>query len=274
MSRLRAWGDKEAGVAQHEIRALGELFGKLPGSLKQPSSGEQLGHETKVVGLGRRQRLARQQEVASPVDSHQQRHHDVNAVAGNHVAGEVRRITNACVVGREHDVGQQGHLEMPEDWPVDRSDDRRLDREEIFEHSHPLAARRLPLRRRCAWPRRRGRHVRAREHVARAGENDDASLVVACDLGERLNPFAVGGLAPLQRPALGMKPQLENAVPTLYRDRLARARRVEEMAHAGILAERSGCGKTGRHGPPPERVGGRAPRWLSVRLPAPKEGAT
>src|SRR5262245_43766579 len=95
---LETVGEEHAGVTQNERRTLGELARQLPRPIEEPVPGKHLVDGSPVERLLRRQLLAGQEQVSSPVASNDRGPDDVLAVARHHAAREMRQILEVGVL--------------------------------------------------------------------------------------------------------------------------------------------------------------------------------
>src|SRR5215510_13709264 len=105
--RLR---QQQPGVSQQQGRSPREVLRQLPSPRQKLVGRQNLGHEAQIERLFCIERLARQKEIASSIDTQQQWVDNVHAVARHHVGRKVRRILKLGGIGGQYDVAEKGDL--------------------------------------------------------------------------------------------------------------------------------------------------------------------
>src|SRR5947207_4028227 len=131
----------------------------------------------------------------------------------------MRRVLERSALGRQHNVTEKGQLGVPQCGPVHSTDHGHLDVQQIHQQVLPFPINRVPGAGTAPWSCGRCR-ARTGELLSRSGHNHYFVLGVAADVGEGESELSVRKQTPLQRAAVCVERELEDAIPAFHADGL------------------------------------------------------
>src|SRR5262245_3063507 len=115
--------------------------------------------------------------------------------------------------------------------PIDRSNHRHLDVEQVPKQTFPLPIDLVPAARSSELAAKAGKVDLGAKRIARAGQNDDLIVWVSTDVSTGIGQFSVDTLVPQQRTAFIMQGDLKNTVTPLHLDGLVFHRILFKASH-------------------------------------------